>query len=264
MSNKGQKKRRLRFKPLLRLLIVILIFFGVLFYLLNLDIKNIYIKGNEQIKDVEIIEKAGIKDYPKIFRVSAHKMKKNIKTMPLVEDVKIRRNIFGRITIEVKERKVLFFYKYDNKYVTDNGARIDNDNNYVGLPTLINFTPDTILEGLIKGLTKVDYEILKMVNEIEYSPYKNKIGNIIDNNRFILKMNDLNTVYIDIPNIKNLNKYTSIIATPDMEKNKGYVYLDTYNEKIVFRSYNAVEKEKADQQKKAEEKEQEKKKETGE
>ena len=102
-----------------------------------------------------------------------------------------------------------------------------------------------------------------MVNEIEYSPYKNKIGNIIDNNRFILKMNDLNTVYIDIPNIKNLNKYTSIIATPDMEKNKGYVYLDTYNEKIVFRSYSAVEKEKADQQKKAEEKEKEKK-ETGE
>jgi cell division septal protein FtsQ len=159
---------------------------------------------------------------------------------------------------------MVYSVKYDNKYITDNGARIDNDNNYVGLPTLINFTPDTILEGLIKGLTKVDYEILKMVNEIEYSPYKNKIGNIIDNNRFILKMNDLNTVYIDIPNIKNLNKYTSIIATPDMEKNKGYVYLDTYNEKIVFRSYNAVEKEKADQQKKAEEQEQEKKKETGE
>ena len=80
MSNKGQKKKKLRFKPLLKLLIAILIFFGVLFYLLNLDIKNIYIKGNEQVKDVEIIEKAGIKDYPKIFRISAHKIKKDLKT----------------------------------------------------------------------------------------------------------------------------------------------------------------------------------------
>lgn len=264
---KGQQRKKLRvqIKTLLRLLLIILIFCAVLFYLLNINIKNIYITGTSQIKDVEIIEKAGIKDYPKMFQMRKSKMKKSIKEIPLVEDVKIKRSIFGKITIKVTERKILFFYKYDNKFITEHGEKIDNNQSYMGFPTLINFTPDTILDGLVNGLQKVDYEILKMVNEIEYSPYKNSSGNIIDNNRFILKMNDLNTVYIDIPNIKNLNKYTSIIATPDMEKNKGIVYLDTINEKVVFRSYDAVEKEKEEKAKKAEEKEKEKeKKETGE
>ena len=98
-----------------------------------------------------------------------------------------------------------------------------------------------------------------MINEIEYNPYKSSKGNTIDENRFILKMNDGNTVYIDIPNIKNLNKYTTIIATPDMEKTKGVVYLDTINEQIVFRSYDAIKQEENERTKKAEEQ-----KETGE
>ena len=98
--------------------------------------------------------------------------------------------------------------------------------------------------------------VFKMVNEIEYNPYKSQDGSTIDNNRFILKMNDGNTVYIDIPNIKNLNKYTTIIATPDMDKTKGVIYLDTINDQIVFRSYDAIQKESEDKAKKSEAKEQ--------
>ena len=244
MKRKGQKKKlKSRAKVLLKLLFVVLVLTVALFYLLNIDTKTIIIKGNNTIRDVEILRISGLKDYPKLFRLNTKEVKNSIKSIPLVEDVKIKRNIMGKITIEIKETKILFFYKYDNKYIVESGERIDNNDDFFGYPTLINFTPDTIFEGLVNGLNKVDYEILKMINEIEYSPYKAKSGNTIDNNRFILKMNDGNTVYIDTPNIKNLNKYTTIIATPDMEKEKGVVYLDTMNEQIVFRSYDAIKKE---------------------
>ncbi len=254
MKKKGQKKKlKSSAKVLLRLLLVVLVLVVVLFYLLNVDTNNILIKGNNSVSDVEILRVSGLKDYPKLFRINTKKVKNSIKSIPLVEDVKIKRNLLGKMTIEIKETKILFFYKYDNKYVIESGERIDNNDDFFGYPTLINFTPDTIFDGLVHGLNKVDYEILKMINEIEYSPYKAESGNTIDNNRFILKMNDGNTVYIDIPNIKNLNKYTTIIATPDMEKEKGVVYLDTMNKQIVFRSYDAIKKEEEAKAQKTEE-----------
>ncbi len=264
MKKKGQKRLKLKAKMFLRLLVVILIFFAVFFYLINVKTKNICIKGTTSIKDVEIIELAGIKDYPNLFKLSKSKVKKSIMNHPLVKDVKIKRSIFGKLTIEVTETRILFFYKYDNKFITENGSKIDNANNYMGYPTLINFTPDTIFDNLVIGLNKVDYKIIKMINEIEYNPYKSSNGSIIDNNRFILKMNDKNTVYIDTPNIRNLNKYTTIVAAPDMEKTKGILYLDTMNDQIVFRSYDSVTKEQDDKTKKAEEQEKQKKQETGE
>lgn len=255
MKKKGQQKKKklkLQAKIFLRLLLVILVFCVVLFYLLNIDTKNIVIKGNNQVKDAEIIRVAGLKDYPKLYKLNKNKLKKNIVSIPLIDSVKIKRNIFGKISIEVEETKILLYYKYDNKYITLSGNHIDSKENYYGYPTLINFTPDTILENLIKGLNKVDYETIKMINEIEYNPYKSQEGTTIDNNRFILKMNDGNTVYIDIPNIKNLNKYTTIIATPGMEQTKGVIYLDTINDQIVFRSYDAIQKESEDKAKKSE------------
>ena len=246
-EEKPTKKKKLRnnVKLALKVLLFILVIFVGFFYLLNLDIKNIYIIGNDNIPDVEIIEIAGIKDYPKIYKLSRKKIKNSIKTIPLVEDVKVSRNIFGKLTIKVKENKILFFYKYNNKYITYNGTELPDEKGYYGYPTLINFTPDVVLKDLIDGLAKIDYEVIKMINEIEYSPYKATDGTIIENSRFILKMNDGNTVYIDTPNIKNLNKYTTIYASPEMDQIKGVVYLDSMNDsRILFKSYDTIERER--------------------
>ena len=39
--------------------------------------------------------------------------------------VKIKRNIFGKITIEVEEAKILFYYKYNNKYISSSGEELE-------------------------------------------------------------------------------------------------------------------------------------------
>ena len=80
------------------------------------------------------------------------------------------------------------------------------------------------------------------VLKIEYEPYKSATGEIIDENRFKLSMNDGNTVYIDTANIKRLNQYLEIYASLNMETVKGVLYLDTITEEnILFESYESAE-----------------------
>lgn len=249
MNKKGQptkrkKRRRLKIHVVAKIILCIFIVASFAYYITNLKIRNIVITGTTNIKDVTIIEAANIKDYPTIYKLNKSKMKENIKNIPLVEDVKIKRNLFGKLSIEITEEQILFFYKYNNKYITNKGNSIANSEDYYGYPTLINFTPDTVFENFITGLNKVDYNIIKMINEIEYTPYKASDGTIIDNNRFTLKMNDTNTVLIDTVNMKNLNKYTMIYASPGMDTERGIIYLDTINDdRIYFKSYTTIAKE---------------------
>ena len=91
---KKKVKRRLNIKALIVLILVIYLVFMMIYYFLSMPIKNIYIKGTTYISDNEIIEAAGIKDYPSIIKLNSFKMKKNIKKLDYVDDVKIRRNIF--------------------------------------------------------------------------------------------------------------------------------------------------------------------------
>ena len=223
MNKKGikpKKRRKLRVKFILKSLLVISLIVFSFFYVQNIKIKNIYIKGNTLTKDHEIIEKAGIKNYPKLYKLNIKNAKENIKTLPLIDDVKVKRNIFGKITIEVVESKILFYYKYNEKFITSSGNSIENNNKYYGYPSLINFVPDTIIEKLITGLNKIDFDIIMMINEIEYSPYKSNDGTMIDDSRFILKMNDQNTVVIDTINIKKLNEYKTIYASFNLDSIK--------------------------------------------
>lgn len=251
MNKKKQlKKKRLKLKvkPLITILISILVIVSFFNYFKNLTIENIVIKGTTNISDISVIEATNIKDYPYIYSLSKKSMKEQIKNLPLVEDVSIKRNIFGKLTINIKEEKILFYYKYNQKFITSNGNSLDSAD-YYGYPTLINFTPDTIFDDLVASFNKIDYNIIKMINEIEYTPYKSSEGIVIDSNRFTITMNDTNTVIIDTVNMKNLNKYTTILASPGMDTERGVIYLDTINDdRILFKSYENIAQENKDKE----------------
>ena len=66
-------------------------------------------------------------------------------------------------------------------------------------------------------------------------------GSVVDDGRFILKMNDGNQVLIDIVNIRNLNDYNKIYISIGMDEVKGTLYLDTITDgNIYFKSYQEV------------------------
>ena len=252
---KKKVKRKLNIKAFIVLLLVIYLIAMLIYYFLSMPIKNIYIKGTENISDYEIISVAGIKEYPSIIKMNSKKIKEKIKKIDYVEEVKIKLNLLGKLTIEIKEAKVLFYNRNTEKLVLSNGKEITDDNQY-GYASLINYVPKDIYEKLIKSLNKIDSDVLNSISEMEYSVSKSG-EKVIDDTRFIFRMNDGNTVYINLINIKNLNKYQSIYAT--LNNVLGIVYLDSSsNENIYFKSYESLkQEEEAKAKEESEEKENE-------
>ena len=106
---KKKIKRKLNIKALIVCILIIYLFCMVIYYFLSMPIKNIYITGTTNLSDNEIIHAAGIKNYPSIIKLNSSKMKKNIKKLNYVDDVKIKRNVFGKLTIDIKEANILFY-----------------------------------------------------------------------------------------------------------------------------------------------------------
>lgn len=238
---KTKKKRKLNIRGLLVILLVLYLIGSFLYYLINLPINNIVINGTSLISDVEIIEAAKIKDYPAIFKLNINKTKERIREIDLVENVQIRRNVLGKITINIKEEKILFLNRNKNKLILASGKEIDNSRKYFGYPILINYVPDQVLEKFIEKFIEIDDNIISLISEIEYSPEKlNDL--VLNENRFLLRMNDTNTVHVDTINLKKLSDYPKYYSTITDGTN-GVFYLDSNREAISFKSYDDIKEE---------------------
>ena len=234
---KRVKKKKLNWKALLFLLLIIYLIVMLLYTLFTMPIKNIYITGTKLLTDNEIIEVAEIKDYPAIFGTSTKKLEERIKSLELVEKVEVQKTLTGKLTIEITELSPLFYNRNTNKVVLNNGKEVNNNAEYLGIPTLINYVPQDILKDFIDAFGEIDPDIIKMINEIEYDPDISE-DITIDEFRFLFRMNDTNHVYVNIINMERLNDYEEIFATVgDLH---GTVYLDSYNaNNIIFEAFSS-------------------------
>ena len=76
---------------------------------------------------------------------------------------------------------------------------------------------------------------MKLVSEIEYSPSIIS-GKVIDDKRFLFRMNDGNIVYINTINIEKFNNYLELyeVITSKKGDTKGCLYLDSNNDNNHF------------------------------
>ncbi len=238
---KRVKRRKLNWKAIILLLLIIYLIVMLFYTIFTMKIKNIYIIGTNLLTDNEIIETAGIKDYPAIFGTSTNKLKERISELELVDQVEIKKTLTGKLTIEITEATPLFYNRNTNKVVLSNMKEVESNSKYLGLPTLINYVPTDILNDFIESLKEIDTDIIKMINEIEYDPdISNDI--VIDEYRFLLRMNDTNHVYVNIINMERLNDYEEICAT--VGDIRGTVYLDSYNaDNIIFEAFGSNDEE---------------------
>lgn len=216
-----KKKKKNKKKIILKILIIIIILGSLIFYFKNMKIKNIYVTGNNNLKDQEIIELAGINNYPNLFQISSRKIEKKIKLNPLIDSVKVKKTFLGKITINIKEYNLLLKNEIDNTIYLDNGQKITNDINIIGLPTLTNDVDKDILNNFLKKLNTINKDILSKISEITYSP------NEYDKDLFLFLMNDGNYVYITTTRLDNINKYENVLL--ELEGKKGIIYLDSGN-----------------------------------
>jgi len=223
------KKRKWKFGGILIVSIVLGLISFTIFTMYSMPIKHIKILGTNLLSDTEIIEVANIKEYPEIYKISTNKLKSNIQSLDLVDSVNIKKKLNGTLIIDIIESKVLFYNLSTDKVVLSNKSEVSNNSSYMGMPTVINHVRDTIYEKLIDGLNEIDYSIIALIGEIEYSPFMSE-DTIIDDTRFLLRMNDGNQVYVNIINISKLNNYREIFAS--LEEGNWRIYLDSSSNNV--------------------------------
>ena len=241
---KKKKKKKLKFKGLLFILLIIYLIVMILYYFFNKCINLISINGNNVLDSSYIKKIVEINDETKLWKVNKIAIKNKLKKDPLIKNVSVKKNIKGNIEINVEEYKILFYNLTNSKYVIENGKELDLNINILGKPTLINYVPKDIYNNFIKKMNKVDNEILELISEIEYNPSRNN-DIVYDESRFIIKMNDKNTVHVNIPNFEKLNYYKKFYkaVNNDSEGKKGIFYLDSSRgNTVLFSSYDSIKK----------------------
>ena len=220
------KVRRRKLK--LGLVFITMIILGLIVYfcyfefntLINTKIKNIYVIGNEVLKDYEIIELAKLENYPRILSISSSEMERRIKINPYVKDVDVKKRIGNQVYLYITEYKPLFYNTTTQKLVLEGNKELISETNFDNVPLLTNEISDSkIYEKLIKKFIKIDNHIKQRISEITHMP------NDVDQERFLLSMNDGNYVYITLTKIEEVNYYLEII--PRLENKKGILYLDS-------------------------------------
>lgn len=217
-----KKRVKRRFNPLkfLSFIAFIIICYFLTMYLLDIKTKNIIVLNNNYYSDEKIIETAGIENYPKFILLNTNKIKKKLLKLDLIENVTIKKKWNFVLELTIKEKKILYLVRSENKYRLSDNKLYDIDD-VLSVPTLINYVPESNEKKFVEAFKNIDNNIISMISEIEYSKTS------YDSDRFLLYMNDGNMVYVTTTKLKSLNKYVDIVKK--LENKKGILYLDSGN-----------------------------------
>lgn len=220
MAKKIVKRKKLRVFRLLLLLFVIAIISFFVYLYVTTNTQNIIIKGNDYISDEEVLQETDLKNYPSFILTMPSKIQKKLAKNQYIKSVKVRRKFYHTFEITIKEYDVLFKNDTLNKYVLDNKQEITSDLEF-RVPRLVNYTPDKKYSSLIENMKSVDKSILGKISEISYQP------NEFDKDRFLLLMDDGNSVYLTLTKFEMINYYNEVLG--QLEGRRGILYLDSGN-----------------------------------
>ena len=204
-----------------------------------MPIKQIEIKNNYYLTDDYIINLLDLNN-KKLLEFSTHRAEKKLNKEDLVITSDVKKNIFGKIVIDVNEEKILF-YNWNNKKIVLKTEEIDYQDTYLGVPALINYVPSDVYKEFVKKYSELDRNIIAMISEIEYDP--DKLNDVVlDETRFLLRMNDGIKVYVNVYNLKKMNNYLEIydaILKNNSPKN-ACLYLDSNSKNYIYGSCDKV------------------------
>lgn len=221
VEKKSIVKRKIKWIPILVLLVAIILLCFLIKLVFSIKIQNIYVNGNHNLSDDYIIEKAGIEDYPSYFKNLSFVLENKLEKDIFIKNAKVKRSFFAVVSIEVDENNILFYKENDGNYVLEDGQETGEVPYKTNPITVVNYIPDTIYDKFIKKLSEVDPEVRSKISEIKYDPSD------YDQARFMVYMIDGNYVYLTITKFESINYYNEIY--PTLEGKKGILYLDSGN-----------------------------------
>ena len=219
---KIKKKKRLKLIPFLLFVLVIAATFFLVDVLLDTRVENIIIKGNKIVTDQQIIDEAGLSNYPSFYKTTSYNIKKALEKNSFIKEVKVKRSFYHVITIEVSEYKILLKKETTGKLVLENMNEVTTDQEIpYTVPRLVNDVPKNKYSKLLKNLLKVKRSVRSSISEFYYDP------NEFDKDRFLLYMDDGNSVYLTLTKFRMINYYNDVL--PQLDGKKGILYLDSGN-----------------------------------
>lgn len=234
MKQKNNKKKyKYKVKNIIFFILLILLGIGIFNFSLNLTIRDVILKGNEYLSYNEVISYTSLNDNTKVITFMSSTYEKQLIESPYIKSVEIDKNFFGDVEILIEENKPLFINNNDTTVILESKEEANYRKDFLGLPTLTNSIEEDVFSDFINALLVIDFNLLYKISEISYEP-NIKDGIVLDNERFIFKMNDGNTVHVNLVNIEKFLLYDDIC---EIEKSKGTIYLDSSNEGHIFDLY---------------------------
>lgn len=212
------KKRsvKIRYGRVALALIILFLVIYIFNQFVKFPIKNIYISNNSILSDQQIIDIAGLTDYPSIITTSNSIIKRRLEKNVYIKRAKVYKKKLKEVYINVEENYPLFYDSSLKKTILKDKSKVDID---ISSALLVNYVPDTIYNNFLDCMSKIDRKILSRISEIKYDP------NSVDNERFLLSMNDGNYVYLTLIYFEKINNYVEILK--NFEEKKGILYLDS-------------------------------------
>lgn len=212
---KKTKKVKVRYGRIFLFLIILsLVIYAVVTYI-QIPIKNIFVSGNNTLSDQEIIDLAGISNYPSILSFTNNSLENKLEKNIYIKNAEVKKE-FRKIYIEIEENYPLFYNQVTKKTIMYN---FKETNDVINAPILINSVIDKTYDLFKDKMKLIDRDIIDRISEIKYDP------NSVDEERFLFTMSDGNYVYITLEKIESINNYVDIIKT--FENKKGILYLDS-------------------------------------
>ncbi|MFT4452199.1 cell division protein FtsQ/DivIB [Parvimonas sp. G1425] len=219
IDKKGRKKKKRRgfrifFKFLLAFLLAcaaITVYFGLTHDLFKIDYINVV--GNLANEKELLIGKSGISVGDNIFLASSSKIKKNLKELPNIEDVKVTKNYPNIIEIEVKENFVSAYINTASGLTT-----IDNYGKVKELATDNSKASGAQLKGITETGLKVgedfstDETKVKFLLDILTKEYYFDIASIDFTNDQEIILEFKNSLKVTFGDLKDYAKKTQIIG----------------------------------------------------
>ena len=235
-KNKHQKRKKTSktFVKASAILLIIGIIAVFAFTAPIFNIKNIEVKGNNQIPKDTIISISKIKKGENIFKTN-NSVIQNIKENQYVDEVSIKRKLPGTLQITIKERSVKFQIKLINSYayIDKNGYILETSSVKAEVPIIVGFniTENELLNK--KRLEITDLEKLNKILKVIEASKATEIDKLIteinienENNYCIYLESQNKKVYIgDTNDLTKKMLYLKKIIDEEKENN-GTVYVD--------------------------------------
>ncbi len=252
LSNKSSNKKRQAPKKkgnlkFIKWIIIITLFIAtvILFMMSSIfNIKQIVVINNNKITSEEIINLSKLTPGINMFKTTNRTIRNNIKENAYIEDVNVKRNINGTVTLDIKERKPTYMLKLENTYVYINnqGYMLEISESPLEVPVITGFSTsnEEIKVGNrlnVDDLNKLD-DVIKIIEASKNSPLANMITEVDITNSSNYKLTVASEgKTIQFGDLSNVNiKLQMAGKVMNFEKGKkGEIYFQEDSKKTVFK-----------------------------